>query len=61
VTVDYGEVALDWNYAATTICAESAFIFHDDDAKKYIHDESAFMRFSALTVLHVLRRLKALL
>jgi hypothetical protein len=24
---DYAQLARDWNYAATTICAESAFIF----------------------------------
>jgi hypothetical protein len=58
---DYGEVARDWNYAAATICAESAFNFHDSDAKKFIHVESAFMRFIALTVLRTLRRLNALL
>jgi hypothetical protein len=61
VVNDYGEVAPDWNYAATRICAESAFIFNDGAARKYIDGESAFMRFIALTVPKVLRRLTALL
>jgi len=35
---DYGEVARDWNYSATTICAESAFIFHEvQRAEIYYH------------------------
>jgi hypothetical protein len=33
------EVACDWNYAATVICSESAFIFR---ARQSIFDESAF-------------------
>jgi len=58
---DYGEVARDWNHAATIICTESAFIFTAASAQKFIRNESAFMRFTALTVLKVLRRLIALL
>jgi hypothetical protein len=58
---DYGEVTRDWNYVATRFSVESAFIFKDFQREKFIVDESAFMRFTALTVSRALRRLAALL
>jgi hypothetical protein len=47
---DYAQLARDWNYAAAGICAESAFIFRARRSRKFIFDESAFMRAAALTV-----------